>query len=168
METTKTLKAAKARQQVYEQSERSCPTTKGDCLDEEINELLLCVSVKKGQEVKPQTSQLQHCSQPQSAAQIKQEDKHEDGIAALIRVLAESIGASRIPLPEPAVFIGDPLRFNDWKVSFQTLVDRKNIPAEEKIYYLRKYVGGSAKGAIESYFLLSTESAYYAAWQILE
>lgn len=83
-------------------------------------------------------------------------------------MLAESFGANRIPLPEPTVFNGDPLRFNNWKVSFQTLVDRKNIPAEKKIYYPCKYVGGSAKKAIESYFLLGTEPAYYAAWQILE
>lgn len=53
-------------------------------------------------------------------------------------------------------------------MSFHTLIDRKAIQVTEKIYYLRKYVGGPAKTAIESYFLLGTESAYHAAWDILE
>ena len=187
LETIKKLKAAEARQQVYDQSIHSCPATKGDGSDEEINYLLHCGSVKKEEEVKPQTinvllhrvsvkkeevkpqtSPLRHHSTPPAVAQARQENKYEDGTTALVKALAEAISASRIPLPEPTVFSGDPLRFNDWKVSFQTLVDRKNIPAEEKIYYLRKYVGGSAKRAIESYFLLGTEPAYYAAWDILE
>ncbi|KAL7879005.1 hypothetical protein AOLI_G00099790 [Acnodon oligacanthus] len=114
-------------------------------------------------EVKQEVSPLQHHSPPQAVTHPA-----EDNAAALVRALAESISASRIPVPEPTMFNGDPLRYNDWKVSFQTLIDRKNIPAEEKIYYLRKYVGGSAKKAIDSYFLLGTELAYLAAWCILE
>ncbi len=39
---------------------------------------------------------------------------------------------------------------------------------EEKIYYLRRYVSGQAKKALDGYFLLGTESAYAAAWAILE
>ena len=153
LETIKKLKAAKARQEVYDQSECSARSSKGDCSDEEINELLhQRVSPKKEEEVKPQTSPLQHRSPQQAVTHLKQEqhssppqavsqDRPEDGTAALVRLFAESISASRIPLPEPTVFNGDPIRFNNWKVSFQTLVDRKNIPADEKIYYLRKYVG---------------------------
>ncbi|KAJ8404442.1 hypothetical protein AAFF_G00337090 [Aldrovandia affinis] len=156
LETIKKLKAAKARQQVYDQS---------GCSDEEINELLhQRVSLKEKEKVKHESSPLQHHSPPQAVTHPKQ----EDSTAALVRAFAESISASRLPVPEPTTFNGDPLRFNDWKVSFQTLIDRKNIPAEEKIYYLRKYIGGPAKKAIESYFLLGTESAYRAAWAILE
>ncbi len=44
----------------------------------------------------------------------------------------------------------------------------KTIPVNEKIYYLRKYVGGPARRAVESYFLLGTEAVYYAAWDTLE
>lgn len=151
LETIKKLKAAKARQQVYNQSECSARSSKGDCSDEEINELLHHhVSAKKEERVRPQTSALQHCSPQQvvthsereqhnSLPQAVSQDRPEDGTAALVRLFAESISASRIPLPEPTVFNGDPLRFNDWKASFQTLVDRKNILADEKIYYLRKY-----------------------------
>ncbi|XP_034069817.1 uncharacterized protein LOC117544663 [Gymnodraco acuticeps] len=156
LETVKKLKAAKARHQVYEQNA---------CSDEEISELLhQHVPLVVKEELKHKSSELQNHSPPQAATQQKQ----EDSTSALIRALAESISASRLPVPEPTTFSGDPLRLNDWKVSFRTLVDRKNIPAEENIYYLRKYVGGPAKKAIESYFLLGTESAYHAAWTILE
>ena len=120
--------------------------------------------MKENEEVKYEGSLLQHPSPPQAVTHPRQ----EDNTAALVRTFAESISASRLPVPEPTTFNGDPLRFNDWKVSFQTLIDRKNIPAEEKIYYLRRYVAGPAKKAIESYFLLGTDSAYRAAWTILE
>ena len=142
LETIKKLKAAKARQQVYDQSE---------CSDEEIVELLhQSVPLKENEEVKYESSLLQHPYPPQAVTHPRQ----EDNTAARVRAFAESISASRLPVPEPTTFSGDPLRFNDWKVSFQTLIDRKNIPAEEKIYYLRRYVAGPAKKAIESYFLL--------------
>lgn len=53
-------------------------------------------------------------------------------------------------------------------MSFQMLIERKNIPVSEKIYYLRKYIGGPARKAVESYFLLGTDTAYHAAWNTLE
>ncbi|XP_077360981.1 uncharacterized protein LOC144006149 [Festucalex cinctus] len=86
----------------------------------------------------------------------------------LVRILAEAITANRVPIPEPEVFTGDPLKYNDWKLSFSTLIDRKNLPAQEKLFFLRKYVGGTAKKAIEGHFLVATETAYRAAWDILE
>lgn len=53
-------------------------------------------------------------------------------------------------------------------MSFQTLIGRKNIPVNEKVYYLRKYVGGPAKKAIEGHFLIGTDAAYHSAWDVLE
>lgn len=48
------------------------------------------------------------------------------------------------------------------------MIDQNNIQDKEKIYYLRRYVSGQAKTALDGYFLLGTESAYVAAWEILE
>ncbi len=59
---------------------------------------------------------------------------------------------NRLPLPEPAVFNGDPLKFEDWRLSSETLIDRKNIPKNEKLYYLRKYLSGDVKKAAEGFF----------------
>ncbi|XP_026063117.1 uncharacterized protein LOC113046489 [Carassius auratus] len=86
----------------------------------------------------------------------------------LVKALAEAITANRIPITEPVVFSGDPLKYNDWKLSFQTLIDRKNLPSQEKLFFLRKYVGGPAKRAIEGHFVAGTEMAYTAAWDILD
>nr|XP_046179278.1 uncharacterized protein LOC124010653 [Oncorhynchus gorbuscha] len=153
LEVLKKLNAAKARMQVYEQDENS---------EDEKRELLSnCKSVK---EVTHRSGSF-HSLSPQHVVTSTQQ---EDGTKTMFRLLAESISESRLPIPEPVTFNGEPLSYTDWKVSFQTLIDRKNIPTTEKIYYLRKYVGGPAKKAIESYFMLGTESAYHAAWTILE
>ncbi|KAK0134384.1 hypothetical protein N1851_030041 [Merluccius polli] len=166
LETIKKLNAAKARLQVYEQSE---------CSDEEIYNMLHDRISLKG-EVKHK-SPAQYHSRPstvtqiplqyQSSPQAVIQPEQENGTAALVRAFTESMSANRLLVPEPTTFSGDPLRFNDWKASYQTLIDRKNIPAEEKLYYLQRYVGGPAKKAIENYFLLGTESAYNAAWTVL-
>ncbi|XP_051531701.1 uncharacterized protein LOC127427868 isoform X2 [Myxocyprinus asiaticus] len=156
LETLKKLNAAKARMQVYEQTEDS---------KDETRELLHdCAPVQKKHIPKSSSSLFEHT--PPHKVVIK--SHQEDSTADLVRMLAESISSNRLPIPQPATFYGDPLRFSDWKISFQTLINRKNIPVSEKIYYLRKYVEGPAKKAIESYFLLGTESAYHAAWAILE
>ncbi|XP_054868580.1 uncharacterized protein LOC129349422 [Amphiprion ocellaris] len=109
-------------------------------------------------------------TQPTAPLQVSQttiSTANEAASIDLVKTLAEAITANRIPIPEPAIFTGDPLQYNDWKLSFQTLVDRKNLPIQEKLFYLRKYVGGSAKKAIEGNFLVGTDTAYSAAWEIL-
>lgn len=124
----------------------------------------------------PQPATLIHASTPTLPHPMQQAAfKHapptttsHDTSNDLVRTLAEAITANRIPIPEPAVFTGDPLKYNDWKLSFSTLVDRKNLPVQEKLFFLRKYVGGAAKRAIEGHFLVGTESAYLAAWTVLE
>ncbi|XP_056292769.1 uncharacterized protein LOC130207974 [Pseudoliparis swirei] len=86
----------------------------------------------------------------------------------LVKVLAEAISANRLPIPEPTIFSGDPLKFNHWKSSFQTLIERRDIPTAEKIFFLQKYVGGAAKEAVEGYFLIDSEDSYHAAWNVLK
>ncbi|XP_055068032.2 uncharacterized protein [Misgurnus anguillicaudatus] len=100
--------------------------------------------------------------------QVNSQTTSHEATNNLVKMLAEAITANRIPIPEPSVFFGDPLQYTDWKVSFQTLTDRKNLSAQEKLYFLRKYVGGVAKRAIEGYSLVKTEEAYCAAWDILD
>ena len=56
----------------------------------------------------------------------------------LVKVLAEAISANRLPIPEPTTFSGDPLKFNHWKSSFQTLIENKNIPNTEKVFFLQR------------------------------
>ena len=83
------------------------------------------------------------------------------------RVLADSITqamrSTRMPIPEPPVFEGDPLEYVDWEVAFRTLIESSGIPDSDKIHYLKKYVSGKAKEAISGAFLLRSDSAYEAA-----
>lgn len=51
----------------------------------------------------------------------------------LVKASAEAVTTAWFP--EPSVFLGDPL-----KLSFQTLIDHKNLPAQEKLFFLHKYV----------------------------
>ena len=75
---------------------------------------------------------------------------------------------SRLPPPEPSVFLGDPLKYPSWKASFQTLIEQRQIPAIERIHYLKRYLGGQVKDVIESYFLMSNEDAYDEAKKLLD
>lgn len=154
------MNAAKARLQVYTQEVDS---------DQEISEWLHEPEHKKpASKLREFTVHLgpqEHSAVLNQNATREQPSAHQDhNTATLASAIAESINASRLPVPEPLVFSGDPLRYKDWRMSFQTLIGRKNIPVNEKVCYLRKYVGGPAKKAIESYFLIGTD----AAWNVLE
>lgn len=71
-------------------------------------------------------------------------------------------------LEVPSVFRGDPLKYSNWKLLFETLTDQKNIQNKEKLYYLLRYLGGQEEKALNGYFLLGTETTYAAAWEVLE
>ncbi|KAL0189882.1 hypothetical protein M9458_016981, partial [Cirrhinus mrigala] len=108
---------------------------------------------------------LQQASQTPSASMLMPQLRNSSD---LVSALAEAMSANRLPMPETALFTGDPLKFKDWRLSFETLIDRKNILKNEKLYYLRKYLGGAVKKTVEGFFLLGTEAAYDSAWQLLE
>lgn len=75
---------------------------------------------------------------------------------------------NRLPVPEPTTFSGDPLRFTEWKMSFMTLIDKRPLPASEKMFYLKNYLAGEARKAVEGFFYRDSENAYYGAWKVLQ
>lgn len=48
------------------------------------------------------------------------------------QVLANSLSISRLPVPEPTTFTGDPLKFIDLKMSFTALIDRKFVSSKRE------------------------------------
>ena len=82
--------------------------------------------------------------------------------------LAAQLHVSRIPVPEPPVFSGDPLDYASWKSAFETLIEQKQIPTAERIHYLKRYLGGKARECIEGYFLYSSESSFAEAKELLD
>ncbi|XP_078321623.1 uncharacterized protein LOC111100747 [Crassostrea virginica] len=88
--------------------------------------------------------------------------------STLAKVFADSVNLNRLPIPEPSVFTGDPLRFVEWKTSFHALIERKGIPEQERLFYLKKYVAGEALQAIDGFFYSGSSSAYNNARQVLQ
>ena len=82
--------------------------------------------------------------------------------------LINNMSLNNLPRPEPPVFNGDPLTYPDWESAFNTLIDKRPIPEEEKVFYLRKYVSGKAKESIEGYLMINSAVAYQRARETLK
>ena len=89
-------------------------------------------------------------------------------VSNFAKVLSESVNLSRMPVPEPPIFTGDPLKYFEWKTAFSILIERKNIPSSERIFYLKKYVGFPASKAIHGLCMSFSESSYERAKQVLD
>lgn len=87
---------------------------------------------------------------------------------SLAQAIASSLTLSRLPIPEPTTFTGDPLKFIDWTISFMALIDQKPIPASEKMLYLKSYIAGEARKVVEEFFYRNSEKAYQCAWAVLQ
>ena len=66
----------------------------------------------------------------------------------IAEAIATSMNANRIPVPETCIFMGGPLEYPDWKVSFCALIENKGISDQEKIHHLKRYLGGPAREAV--------------------
>ena len=122
------------------------------------------------------TREQQHVSpqQPVSSALIQQPTNvtvaaspARTDVSYLAQAVQDSIALNRLPMPEPSVFTGDPIQFIEWKASFTSLIDKKNIASADKLHYLKKYVGGPALKTLDGIFYRSDEEAYKNAWNRL-
>ncbi len=64
---------------------------------------------------------------------------------SLTQAIVSSFTLIRLPVPEPTAFTGDPLKFIDWKISFNAHIDQKPLPVSEKMLYLKSYLAGEAR-----------------------
>ncbi len=44
------------------------------------------------------------------------------------------------------------------------LIDKKSLSSADKMFYLKKYVSGSARKAVEGTFFRTDDEAYQDAW----
>ena len=88
-------------------------------------------------------------------------DEHVDNskinMIELAKLMNASLNASRLPIPEPTIFTGNPLEYPSWKCAFETLIESKSIQPTHRIHYLKKYLGGEAKSAVECTFYVNTD-----------
>ena len=88
--------------------------------------------------------------------------------AQFAKCLSKFANISRLPVPEPGMFSGDPLEYPSWKCAFSTLIESRNINPSEKVHYLKRYLSGSAKQCVEGLLLIPTTHAYTDAMALLE
>lgn len=86
---------------------------------------------------------------------------------SLVQALKESLVMSRLPVPEPFTFTGDPLKFVEWSTCFKALIETSCTDSAHKLFYLKKYIGGEALCVLEGTFYRSDEEAYKQAWDAL-
>ena len=88
-------------------------------------------------------------------------------VSYLAQAVQDSIALNRLPMPETSLFTGDPIQFIEWKASFTSLIDKKNIASADKLHYLKKYVAGPARKTLDGIFYRNDDEAYNDAWNRL-
>ncbi|CAG2211710.1 unnamed protein product [Mytilus edulis] len=109
-----------------------------------------------------------HVDLPKTEMPIMSKTISSDVVTDLAKSFADQVNLNRLPPPEPPIFNGDPLKYASWKVAFETLIKRRNIPPLEQIHYLRRYVGDSVREVIENFFLIATDDSYFDAKKLLD
>ncbi|KAI2653125.1 Gypsy retrotransposon integrase-like protein 1 [Labeo rohita] len=89
------------------------------------------------------------------------------GEASIVQVLQESEALSRLSVPEPFVFFGDPLKFIEWSTTFKALIERRYPNPADKLFYLQKYIDGETRSVLEGSLYRKDEQAYQQAWEKL-
>ena len=92
-------------------------------------------------------------------------ETQQRGIADAI---AEGMEAARLPTPHLTIFSGNPLDWPTWKVSFETVIEKRSMNSNEKILYLLQYLSGTPKKIVEGYQFLKTADSYSEAKKPLE
>ncbi|KAG1924936.1 hypothetical protein F2P79_025858 [Pimephales promelas] len=147
----KEVRAARARLKVYD---------KGEVSSDDQNDVLQ-------QPVSIPTQVYSSSIKPTLNAKASSPTSNVD-VSYLAQAVQDSITLNRLPMPEPTVFSGDPIHFIEWKASFQSLIDKRHISSADKLYYLKKYVTGSARKTLEGMFYRNDEEAYKDAWKRLQ
>lgn len=86
---------------------------------------------------------------------------------SVTQTLQESVALSRLPVPEPFVFFGDPLKFIEWSIMFKSLIERRCPNSADRLFYLQRYIDGEAKSVLEGTFYRKDDQAYQQAWEKL-
>ena len=89
-------------------------------------------------------------------------------MANAMQKVSETISMSRLPTPEPPIFTGDPLQYDEWNDAFTSLIEQRARTDADKMYYLKRYVKGRALSAIKAYRSRSSANAYSEAKRVLD
>ena len=93
---------------------------------------------------------------------------HELQLGQLVKQFGEFMNVSRLPIPEPGIFTGDPLEYPAWRSAFSTLIECHSIPPSQRVHYLKRYLGGNAKKSVEGYLLMPTDDSFQEAMKLID
>ncbi|KAK6169143.1 hypothetical protein SNE40_020252 [Patella caerulea] len=116
----------------------------------------------------PEHPPIDQFSPPTYSMQQPPVNNNNNNMIDLVKAFAEQVNLTKLPVPEPNIFYGDPMKYPSWKTSFCALIENKDIPVAEQMYYLKKYLGGAARECVESYFLLDSSDAFQQAKELLD
>lgn len=150
IQAKKDVRAAQAKLEIYDKA----------IVKETMWSSLECVNLKKKQDASQKS--------PQATLNFTTfQTPKASGMPISASVFQDSLAMSRLPVPEPSVFAGDPIRFIEWKFSFIALIEGKCISSAEKLFYLKRYVSGPVSKALEGIFFRTDDEAYHDAWEKL-
>ncbi|KAL8568255.1 hypothetical protein ACOMHN_040829 [Nucella lapillus] len=87
---------------------------------------------------------------------------------SIVKSLAEALSLSRLPIPRPTVFKGDPLAYPAWIAAFNHLVRSDAFTPEDKMLILREHIDGPARQAVGDLYYELSKASYLRALEILE
>ena len=90
------------------------------------------------------------------------------GLNNLVGSLNDFVSLSRVPVPEPGIFEGNPIEYSCWRSSLRLLIERKAIPPAEYIHYLKGCIGGKAKQCVAGFLQIPTEESFNEAMSLLD
>nr|XP_021336928.1 uncharacterized protein LOC103910029 [Danio rerio]XP_021336929.1 uncharacterized protein LOC103910029 [Danio rerio] len=155
IQAQKDLKVAQAKLDVYSEEVEKITSSLNDCSSASGSEL------SQGNERKEVNRQEPNETTNPSVKASTSE------FSALVQALQDGISASKLPVPEPPIFTGDPIHFIEFKQSFMALIDKKGISSADKMFYLKKYVSGPARKALDGTFFRTDDEVYKDAWDKL-
>ncbi|XP_067940616.1 uncharacterized protein, partial [Watersipora subatra] len=110
------------------------------------------------------TEHIKLCVKEHGTTPPLQQQELNDSITQLAQNIAMGIRKTKKTEIEPSIFTGNPIEFDDWVCDFDSYLDSMGVEnGEEKIRYLKKYVDGPAKEAINGLFLVRTDRSYNEA-----
>ena len=119
----------------------------------------------------PSLHQRSHSPAPQAIQfAAKREPDPDSGLKALIHTLSEKLDPSnQLPPPQPFVFDGDLLTFNDWNLAFKAMIERKkSLTNEARLYYLKQYLTGEPLRVVDGFISYDNPYAYEEAKSLID
>ena len=90
------------------------------------------------------------------------------GLNNLVGSLNDFVTLSRVPVPEPGTFEGNPIEYPCWRSALRLLIERKNIPPSDYIHYLKGCIGGAAKRCVAGFLQIPTEESFNEAISLID